>query len=279
MKPNDETEYRVRRLDLSQLKGLALRTAGCTLLFCEKGHAVVSANFERQIIRKGCVAIVFTDTYFSIERASRQSSVLYLDLSSTLLDDTTFSLSIPFWEFIGDNPILTPNERQQNLLAIWMKQMAWIMSVSSKKHARLMLRNHLCNLFVGMESELLTNLQKRKIKPAKTARTFLNSFFQLVLANCHEEHNVRFYADALCITSHYLSKITQKELSLSPKEFIDKQIVMEIKQLLLTTEMSVKEIATRFHFDSISYLGRYFRRHTGMTPSEFRTNYELGKII
>lgn len=45
---------------------------------------------------------------------------------------------------------------------------------------------------------------------------------------------------------------------------------MEIKHLLTSTDMTIKEIANMFHFDSTSYLGRYFRRHTGMTPSEFR---------
>ncbi|MCR6506441.1 helix-turn-helix domain-containing protein [Bacteroides sp. KH365_2] len=57
---------------------------------------------------------------------------------------------------------------------------------------------------------------------------------------------------------------------MSPKEIIDRQIVMEIKRMLISTDLSAKEIADRFHFDSTSYMGRYFRRHTGMTPTEFR---------
>lgn len=46
--------------------------------------------------------------------------------------------------------------------------------------------------------------------------------------------------------------------------------MMEIKSLLTTTELTVKEIADMYCFESSSYLGRYFRRHIGMTPSEYR---------
>ena len=45
---------------------------------------------------------------------------------------------------------------------------------------------------------------------------------------------------------------------------------MEMKHLLLSTSLSAKEIADRFHFDSTSYMGRYFCRHTGLTPTAFR---------
>ena len=57
---------------------------------------------------------------------------------------------------------------------------------------------------------------------------------------------------------------------MSPKEMIDRQIVTEMKQMLVFTALSAKEIADRFHFDGTSYMGRYFRKHTGMIPTEFR---------
>ena len=45
---------------------------------------------------------------------------------------------------------------------------------------------------------------------------------------------------------------------------------MEMKRLLTTTDHPIKEIAARFHFDTMSYMARFFRRHTGCTPDEFR---------
>lgn len=45
---------------------------------------------------------------------------------------------------------------------------------------------------------------------------------------------------------------------------------MEMKRLLTTTDISIKELAARFHFDTMSYMARFFRRYTGLTPNEFR---------
>lgn len=56
----------------------------------------------------------------------------------------------------------------------------------------------------------------------------------------------------------------------SPKELIDRQTVMEIKAYLVNTDMSVKAIASELHFEDVSYMCRYFRRLTGMTPMDCR---------
>ena len=54
------------------------------------------------------------------------------------------------------------------------------------------------------------------------------------------------------------------------KGLIDHMVIVEIKNLLQTTDLSVQEIAYRLHFPDQSYLGRFFRKHTGQSPTHFR---------
>lgn len=56
----------------------------------------------------------------------------------------------------------------------------------------------------------------------------------------------------------------------SPKEIIDKRVILEIKVLLQSTDYTIQEISRLLHFPDQSYLGRYFKRHTGMSASEYR---------
>lgn len=56
----------------------------------------------------------------------------------------------------------------------------------------------------------------------------------------------------------------------SPKEIIDKRVILEIKVLLQSTDYTIQEISQLLHFPDQSYLGRYFKRHTGMSASEYR---------
>ena len=113
-------------------------------------------------------------------------------------------------------------------------------------------------------------LATREMKTNSSSRKLFDRFCQLLCENCRTRHDVKFYADKLCITPYYLSQITSRIFQVSPKELIDRQLMMEIKALLTTTNFTVTKIADRYCFESASYLGRYFRRYSGMTPLEYR---------
>lgn len=71
--------------------------------------------------------------------------------------------------------------------------------------------------------------------------------FNLVALHCHEARDVKYYADKLAITTVYLYKICRGNLELSPKDVINKQVIMEMKSCLANTDMSVKDIASALH--------------------------------
>lgn len=258
---------------LTDLIGCPLRTTGCILLYCTEGCGVVECNFTETVFRKGHMTVIFSDTLFSIKRISRGFIARYFELSMALTDETTFTSAGALFDWLYDNPVFPiPNDKQPDI-QLWLSIMDWIESHTTGTHRNMMLRNHWQNFFLGLETELKHRLNERNIKAISSGRKLFDGFCKLLCENCRKHHDVQFYADKLCITPYYLSRITDRIFSVSPKELIDRQIVMEIKSLLTTTELSIKEIAERFHFESSSYLGRYFRRHTGMTPSEFRDSH------
>ena len=63
------------------------------------------------------------------------------------------------------------------------------------------------------------------------------------------------------------------------KEQINIQIVRVASMLLDTTDLSVKQIAERLHYDVPSYMCRIFRKHTGMSPIEYRNKLRLEREI
>lgn len=75
-----------------------------------------------------------------------------------------------------------------------------------------------------------------------------------------------FYADRLCISTKYLTGICRSITNgASAKQIIDQHVILEIKVLLQSTELSMQEIADRLGFPDQSYLGRYFKRYEGMS--------------
>ncbi len=270
----EKNPYRIVAFPAQGSPAGIMQTTGCVLLFCDAGQAVVSVNFKRRSLRKGDVAVIFPDTVLMFHRASAAFSAWFAEVSQELADEATLTMSPPFWDRLYENPILTPTPPHCRLLAAWEEQLRWMVQLPVQPSAVTMVRNHLQNFFIGLEREVLAGLPKPSDEPLTTTRRLFNRFCGLLVAHCRTQHDVRFYADRLCITPYYLSKVTRKAFGASPKELIDRQIVTEIKMILTTTGLSVKEIADLFRFENPSYLTRYFRRHTGQTPNAYRNSSE-----
>lgn len=63
----------------------------------------------------------------------------------------------------------------------------------------------------------------------------------------------------------------------SPKRFFHRLQIRQAEQLLLGSERNVKEVAEELGFCNEFYFSRFFRKHTGVSPSQFRRQNQLGK--
>ena len=109
------------------------------------------------------------------------------------------------------------------------------------------------------------------IIPEGTSRTdaIYYRFRQLVYV-CHKQHHTMdYYASILCISPKYLSSIVKRIGGRTPREWINYELMISIKQELRSSK-SLKEIAFEFNFSSISSFGKYFKNRTGMSPSLYR---------
>ena len=116
---------------------------------------------------------------------------------------------------------------------------------------------------------------KHKIEGGTRQDEIFKSFVSLVHEHCASQREVSFYADKLCISTKYLTGICKAVTGDSAKKIIDDFAILEIKVLLQSTELTVQEIADRLHFPDQSYLGRYFKRHEGMSPKEYQNKYSM----
>ena len=95
-------------------------------------------------------------------------------------------------------------------------------------------------------------------------------FLRLVEENFRRERRVGWYSSQLCISPKYLSEAVKTVSKRTPNEWIDSYAIMELCMLLRNTRMSIKEIAQQLNFSNQSFLGKYFKEHTGFSPSSYR---------
>ena len=102
-----------------------------------------------------------------------------------------------------------------------------------------------------------------------------NNLMSLVAKHCVENREVKFYAEKLSITPRYLSQITRKMTGKTPKQLIDGYIMKEIEESLLSTTMTVQQIAYKFGFFSQTAFCKFFKSQKNISPQKFRTNNKL----
>lgn len=102
------------------------------------------------------------------------------------------------------------------------------------------------------------------------AEEYFKQFTHLLGEHFREERSVGFYARQLCITPKYLTTLIKRISGQSVSEWIDNYVILEAKTLLKYSTMSIQEIAYCLNFPNQSFFGSYFKRNTGMSPSQYK---------
>ena len=85
-----------------------------------------------------------------------------------------------------------------------------------------------------------------------------------------EQHVVTFYAEKLFITPQYLSLILKELTGKSANKWIDDALIVEAKILLKAPQATVQQVADMLHFSDQSTFGKFFKKHMGISPMEYR---------
>lgn len=117
----------------------------------------------------------------------------------------------------------------------------------------------------------LSETARLAANPARAATAARIERLRLLLdARCRTRQPVSSYAAAMGITSGQLTRICREAFGVSAIEAIDLRSVHEAKRLLGYSVMSVKQIARELGFEDEAYFSRFFRKRTGLRPTEYR---------
>lgn len=95
-------------------------------------------------------------------------------------------------------------------------------------------------------------------------------FMDLLFLHRGKKRSVTFYASELYITPKYLCAVVKKASGKTPTEWINEKAIQEIEYRLCHTQASIKEIAYELDFPNISFFGKFFKPHKGISPKHYR---------
>lgn len=104
-------------------------------------------------------------------------------------------------------------------------------------------------------------------------------FLELLSSTSIKHRMVEYYAEQLCISPKYLTVVCRKCSNKSALQLINDMKDEDIRHHLISTDLSIKEIATKVGFDDFSFFCKYVRRRFGCSPTEFRKKNNKRNII
>jgi AraC-like DNA-binding protein len=120
----------------------------------------------------------------------------------------------------------------------------------------------------------VTRLARLGYAPAKKLQDerfhIIRKFNLLVEKNFKSQHSVSFYAEQLCKAPKTLSNLFAIFNQKTPSHIIQERIIVEAKRLLCYTDRSIKHITFELGFEDVSYFSNFFKKNTGVSPSDFR---------
>ena len=103
--------------------------------------------------------------------------------------------------------------------------------------------------------------------------TILKDFAELLMQNIRKETSIGFYAEKLCISKQYLSLIVKEKTRVTIGTIIASMRVEVASQLLRDPDLTVQQIAAELSFSDQSSFGKFFKKHTGVSPKKYREDF------
>ena len=250
------------------------------LLYCLNGHVKMNVNLTEFQISDGMTFLNVPGNIIRVnELVDTQKEDLHylcICMSRNFLQGMMMDVSKFFNEGLSlmENPSLRLNKEEKALMTKQVEMMASVIKADLpyKNDVVKSIVSSMFYLIMGVWSDRLSS--ERNVEPVKHSRSkvIFDQFIKLVTEYHTQERNVGFYADQLCLTPKYLSKLIKGATGRSAPDWIDTYVILEAKNLLKYSNVTIKEIVYKLNFPNQSVFYKFFKARTGMTPTEYRNS-------
>lgn len=243
---------------------------GFAALIMLSGEATVLVNMRSYTVKPNTIVFFNPGTVIRSERVSANAAGYFLTYSKSFINDIQVGLSasLPIYMLFRMSPILRVSEEDiSELLQVFrlMKQLL--------RSDKMLYRNEIVRSLFTTAFYIIAEINKReKEQHSKQGRceVIFDEFMMLLEQHCRKERNVSFYADALNLTPKYFSTAIKEVSGKTAARWIDEAVILEAKTMLKYSGQSIQEIATALNFSTQSFFGKYFKQHTGESPSRYK---------
>lgn len=125
---------------------------------------------------------------------------------------------------------------------------------------------------IGIITEAVRNTIQRQPKNRRHIEITL-AFKELLSKEHPINKSPSHYASLLHISSVYLNEVIKNITGESTSKYIQNELILRAKRMLVYTSLNIQKIAFDLGFDDYAYFTRLFTKVTGMNPTSYRKKY------
>lgn len=255
-----------------------VRFDGYILFFLRKGHFSLDVNLNTYDIHENSLLVVVPGNIVKLSAYKEDhigdAELLFALVSKEFLSSIRFDFNKVFQDTIRmwKNPCITMQGEELELAEDYFRLTRKILSShqSNKREILGSLLTSFTYVTLDVWTRQLASAKSEESQTSVRVNQVFEQFIELVTEHHNQERGMAFYADKLCLTPKYLSKLVKLSSGRSAPDWIDSFVILEAKNLLKYSDKPIKEIVYLLNFPNQSVFYKFFKAHTGMTPSEYR---------
>lgn len=243
---------------------------------CLSGTAVLNVfSFQMKVARNN-VVVLLPNQLVSVTEASSDFSMRFFKISALMYQETLsvlWRMTPDFFFYMRNHAVFQVSDEEAGSFHRYcdflVVRAARPVPAEGFRRENILqvLRIFYWDLYVSYKN----TQEVQKVKYSHKEK-LVYDFFCLVLEHYKQNSEVVFYAEKLHVSPKYLTMVVYSLTGMSAKSWIVEYIILEIKALLRNCSLDIKEIVSRTKFPNQSLLSRFFRKYTGMSPTEYRNS-------
>ncbi|WP_196894375.1 AraC family transcriptional regulator [Aureivirga marina] len=237
-----------------------------TVLFIEKGKGEHIIDFQSYKIQDFQIFFVSPGQVHQVLE-SEKSEGFVLTFSTEFLIQNSIPISfiedLNLFQNYGESPPLNFEKETFWKLKKYLKEINHLFH-SSTNLKEISIGAFLKIILIECYNYCAINFDK------KEENHLVSEFKKEVNLHYKKEHSTSFYAEKLVISADYLNRIIKYSIGKTAKEYIQTRILTEAKRLLYFSTNSTKEIGFELGFKEPSNFSAFFKKYSGISPSNFR---------
>lgn len=241
------------------------------IMLCTRGTLKYTLDTQQITVTPGDVLLIserhVVNNYEASPDIDGQAILMSIDFFHEIISNVS-DLSAIFL-YARTFPVMKLSEADAAIFSRYFEAIKKRIANNKNHFRRALVRTLLLAMFYDLSS-VIYQFQQEIARPQKRSEALFTRFIKLVEEHCRTERRVSWYAGQLGITPKYLSETIKAVSRRTPNEWIDNYVILELRVMLKNTTKNIKQITEEMNFPNQSFLGKYFKEHVGMSPSEFR---------